>query len=74
MTKSTTGVMNQMNMSGTLNMQTFAYLDRLFEVRLIEDYTDDGWVQLQQRWYPAKIACEKLGDNIYNEYLKYCRQ
>jgi len=47
-------------------------LESLYQSKHIVNYTDDGWVRLPfgSDWYPAKVACKKLGDVIYNEYLE----
>jgi hypothetical protein len=68
------GLMSLTSMNEIPNTPMYCFLDGLYERKLINNYTDDGWVHVtsSKEWCPIKIACKKLGDKVYNEYLE-CR-
>ena len=67
-------MMNQTSMNGIPCTQMRVFLEDLLKKNKITDYTYDGWVQLHSReWYPTKVACKHLGDEVYNEYLEHGR-
>ena len=70
---SRSGWKNQMNGKQIPNMREYKFLEHLYEKLTIKDFTDDGWIQVGNKWLPVEYGLRKLGDNVYNEYIEYCR-
>ena len=71
------GRLNQVSLSGTLDIKTRTFLDDLLNNKRIKDYTpyvNDLWIEVESEWVPIEFGLKKLGDEIYNEYIKHGRQ
>ncbi len=69
------GPTNHLNLSGMNIIQKFAFLERLYKSKIITNYTDDGWVCIDnEQWVPAQHFVDNYGDDLTNEYSRSCGQ
>lgn len=65
--------MNQMSMKQirstlmcTLDMSTVDFIEKMFDKKIISDYSDDGWILFKNEWIPVEIFKERYQKNEYN--------